>query len=212
MKFKNRQTAGQELADKLESYTEKDIVVLGLARGGLPVAYEVAQKLKVPLDVILVQKLGVPGQEELALGAIASGGVRILNNQLVRSMDIASEEIDKIEKREKQELERREKAYRDGEEKISLQDKIVILVDDGLATGASMRAAVEAVKDQQPKKTIVAVPVSAADTCTEFEGLADEVICLTTPANFGGVGAWYQDFPQVDDDQVRQLLKSAKRS
>lgn len=208
MKFKNRQTAGQELADKLESYTEKDVVVLGLARGGLPVAYEVAQKLNAPLDVILVQKLGVPGQEELALGAIASGGIRILNNQLVRSMDIDSEEIDKIEKREKKELERREKAYRDGEEKISLQDKIVILVDDGLATGASMHAAVAAVKDQQPRKTIVAVPVSAADTCTEFKGQVDDVICLTTPANFGGVGAWYQDFPQVNDDQVRQLLNS----
>lgn len=211
MKFKNRQTAGQELADKLVSYTEKDVVVLGLARGGLPVAYEVAQKLNAPLDVILVQKLSVPGQEELALGAIASNGIRVLNQQLVRSLDITSDEIDKIERREKQELERREQAYRGGDEKINLQDKIVILVDDGLATGASMRAAVEAVKDQMPKKTIVAVPVSAADTCADFKGRADEVVCLTTPADFGGVGAWYQDFPQVNDDQVRQLLKSAKQ-
>lgn len=212
MKFKNRRTAGQALADQLEPYAgQPNVVVLGLARGGLPVADEVAKKLHAPLDVILVQKLGVPGHEELALGAIAADGIRVLNRHVVASLHIALEEINQIVRREKQELERREQAYRAGDEQIDLQDKVVILVDDGLATGASMRAAIEAVKEQQPKKTVVAIPVAAADTCADFEGRADEVICLETPAHFGGVGAWYGEFPQVSDDQVRQVLKSAER-
>jgi putative phosphoribosyl transferase len=213
MMFRNRRTAGQALAKKLKSYTEKpEVVVLGLARGGLPVAEEVAKKLQAPLDVFLVQKLGVPGHEELALGAIASGGVQVLNREVVASLDISSEKIEMIADREKQELARRERAYRDGGEKIDLKDKIVILVDDGLATGASMRAAVEAVQQVQPRKTVVAVPVAASDVCVDFNELADEVICVETPARFGGVGAWYGDFPQVTDEQVRQILKSTQRA
>jgi predicted phosphoribosyltransferase len=210
MLFQDRSDAGRELASKLRRYAGRDdVVVLGLPRGGIPVAYEVAQALGAPLDVFLVRKLGVPGHEELAMGAIASGGARVLNEQVVDRLGIPPEAIEAVTEQERQELERRERAYRGDRPPLDLRDKIVILVDDGLATGASMRAAVAALPAHQPGRVVVAVPVGAAQTCWELRGEVDELVCARQPEPFFAVGAWYDRFEQTTDEVVRELLRRA---
>jgi putative phosphoribosyl transferase len=210
MGFQDRDDAGRRLAELLSEYANRpDVVVLALPRGGVPVAYEVARALHAPLDVFLVRKLGVPGQEELAMGAIASGGVRVLNRPVVYALDIPKEAIDAVGREELQELERRERSYRDDRPFPSLRGKTVILVDDGLATGASMRAAVEAVRQQRPAKIIVAVPVAAPATVEEFRSVADDIVTVETPDPFHAVGLWYEDFSQTTDEEVHDLLARA---
>lgn len=208
--FANRAEAGRLLAEKLEKYVSRnDVVVLGLPRGGVPVAYEVAKRLHAPLDVFIVRKLGVPGFEELAAGAIASGGVRVLNEAVVRAIPFASEAIEAVTARETAELQRREEIYREGRPPPELRNRTVILVDDGLATGATMRAAVKALRQQDAATIIVAVPVGPADTCGELGQEADEAICLSMPPFFQAVGQYYEDFSQTSDDDVRDLLTRA---
>jgi putative phosphoribosyl transferase len=208
--FPNRSDAGRFLATKLSRYSGRDdVIVLGLPRGGVPVAYEVARALRVPLDVFIVRKLGVPGFEELAVGAIASGGVRVLNEEVVRALPNAEEIIEAVTKRETAELERREQEYRDGRPSPEIHDKTVILIDDGLATGATMRAAVAALRQRGAAKIIVAVPVGPPDTCREFEDIADEVVCASAPEFFQAVGQYYEDFSQTSDEEVRDLLTRA---
>jgi putative phosphoribosyl transferase len=208
--FANRTEAGRLLAEKLVNYAGRaDVIVLGLPRGGVPVAFEVAQRLGAPLDVFIVRKLGVPGFEELAAGAIASGGVRVLNEDVMRSIPHADEAIDAVTIRETAELERREQIYREGRPPPNLRDRIVILVDDGLATGATMRAAVKALRERGAAKIVVAVPVGPPDTCHELEERADETICLSTPEFFQAVGQYYEDFSQTSDEDVRELLSQA---
>jgi predicted phosphoribosyltransferase len=208
--FANRTEAGRQLAEKLEKYMGRhDVAVLGLPRGGVPVAYEVAKRLRVLLDVFIVRKLGVPGFEELAAGAIASGGVRVLNEEVVRALPHAEQAIEAVTARETAELERREQTYREGRPAPELRDRTVILVDDGLATGATMRAAVKALRERGAARIVVAVPVGPTDTCQELQQLADETICLTMPAFFQAVGQYYEDFSQTTDDDVRELLTMA---
>src|SRR5437870_379350 len=208
--FANRTEAGRLLAEKLEKYANRnDVIVFGLPRGGVPVAYEVAKRLHVPLDVFIVRKLGVPGFEELAAGAIASGGVRVLNQDVMRAIPYADEAIEAVTAKETAELERREQLYREGRPPPELRDRIVILVDDGLATGATMRAAVKALRERGVAKIVVAVPVAPPDTCHEVEQLADETICLSTPPFFQAVGQYYEDFSQTTDEDVRELLSQA---
>lgn len=208
--FENRMDAGQKLAQKLLNYANRsDVIILALPRGGVPVAFEVAKVLHAPLDIFLVRKLGVPGHEELAMGAIASGGVLALNHSVVEVLDISDELIDRAAAKEHQELERRERAYRGDRPKPEVRHRTVILVDDGLATGASMRAAVMALRTQEPARIVVAVPTAAPETCQAFEDEVDEIICAVTPEPFWGVGAWYRDFSQTTDAEVRHLLKQA---
>src|SRR5437868_9038705 len=208
--FPNRAEAGRLLAEKLSKYSGRgDVIVLGLPRGGVPVAYEVAKSLRVPLDVFIVRKLGVPGFEELAAGAIASGGVRVLNEDVLRALPNADQIIESVTAKETAELERREKSYRDGRPSPELRDRVVILVDDGLATGATMRAAVKALRQRGAAKIVVAVPVGPPDTCREIEQEADETICLSTPPFFQAVGQYYEDFSQTSDADVRELLSRA---
>lgn len=208
--FQDRRDAGRRLAEYLSEYKDRsDVVVLGLARGGLPVALEVAKALNAPLDVFVVRKLGVPGHRELAMGAIASRGVRVMNDSIVRSLSISSAEVNSIADEEQRELERRERKYRGDKERLDVAGRTVILVDDGLATGASMRAAVTALRMQRPDKIVVAVPTAARITCQEFETEVDELLCLTTPDPFFAVGAWYEDFSQTTDEEVRRLLEMA---
>src|SRR5215471_14333243 len=208
--FSNRTEAGRLLAGKLEKYANRnDVVVLGLPRGGVPVADEVAKLLRAPLDVFIVRKLGVPGFEELAAGAIASGGVRVLNEDVVRAIPYASEAIEAVTAKETAELQRREQIYREGRPPPELRDKIGILVDDGLATGATMRAAVKALRQRGAAKIVVAVPVGPPDTCREFEDEADEVVCASAPEFFQAVGQYYEDFSQTSDEEVRDLLARA---
>jgi putative phosphoribosyl transferase len=208
--FPNRSAAGRALARELAHYAHHpDVVVLALPRGGVPVGFEIARALHAPLDVFLVRKLGVPEHEELAMGAIASGGLRVLNEPLVRQLGISPQQIEEVARVEARELERREKAFRDDLPPVQAEDRICILVDDGLATGSSMRAAVLALKARHPRRIVVAVPVGAADTCGEFSTLADEVICLYTPEPFMAVGRWYDDFLQLTDDEVREYLAAA---
>jgi putative phosphoribosyl transferase len=210
--FSNRAEAGQLLAEKLDKYAgREDVIVLGLPRGGVPVAYEVARRLGVPLDVFIVRKLGVPGFEELALGAIASGGVRVLNEDVVRALPNANELIESVTTRELAELGRREQIYRDGRPAPNIGGRTVILVDDGLATGATMRAAVAALRQLGAAKIVVAVPVGAADTCREIEQEVDETVCAMAPEWFQAVGQFYEDFSQTSDDEVRELLARAAR-
>ena len=210
MLFKDRTAAGQLLAGQLASYANRpEVIVLGLPRGGVPVAYEVAKALRVDLEVFLVRKLGVPEQEELALGAIASGGVRVLNEAVVRSLRIPVETIDKVTVKEQQELTRREQLYRDGRPTPALQNRTVILVDDGLATGATMRAAVIALRQYQPAKIVVAVPTAAAEIRHELHQTVDNIVCAMTPRPFHSVGLWYEDFSQTTDEEVRKLLNQA---
>jgi putative phosphoribosyl transferase len=208
--FPNRIEAGRLLAEKLEKYADRDdVIVLGLPRGGVPVASEVAKRLRAPLDVFIVRKLGVPGFEELAAGAIASGGVRVLNEDVMRAIPHADEAIETVTARETEEMQRREQTYREGRPAPELRDRIAILVDDGLATGATMRAAVKALRQRGAAKIVVAVPVGPPDTCHEIEEQADETICLSTPEFFQAVGQYYDDFSQTTDEDVRKLLGSA---
>jgi len=210
MIFRNRQDAGQRLAARLMNYAGRsDVLVLALPRGGVPVAFEVAQQLKAPLDVFLVRKLGVPGHEELAMGAIASGGTRVINEDVVRYLQIPGEVIDAVAAEEQRELERREREYRDGKPAPQVKDRVVILIDDGLATGSTMRAAAAALRKQNPSRIVVAVPVAPAETCEEFRKEVDEVVCAATPEPFQGVGLWYDNFSQTSDEEVRQLLNRA---
>jgi predicted phosphoribosyltransferase len=208
--FPNRTEAGRLLAKKLVKYAGRDdVIVLGLPRGGVPVAFEVARRLGAPLDVFIVRKLGVPGFEELAVGAIASGGVRVLNEDVMRALPNADELIESVTERETVELDRREQTYRNGRAAPELRDRVVILVDDGLATGATMRAAVKALRQRGVARIVVAVPVGPPDTCREFEDAADETVCASMPEFFQAVGQYYEDFSQTSDEEVRELLARA---
>lgn len=208
--FRDRREAGRMLGDLVRlSVADVGALVLGLPRGGVPVAFEVARALRVELDIFLVRKIGMPGEEELALGAIASGGIRVLNQDLVRYLRVPAEAIEEIAGREQTELERRERAFRGGRPPISVTGRAVVLVDDGLATGASMQAAIRAVRPLGAKSVVVAVPVAARSTCREFRSRADLVICAATPDPFGSVGAWYEDFSQTTDEEVHSLLREA---
>jgi erythromycin esterase-like protein/predicted phosphoribosyltransferase len=205
--FRDRREAGRRLAEKLVTYANRpDVLVLALPRGGVPVAYEVTRALGAPLDVFVVRKLGVPGYEELAMGAVATGGVRVLNDQLIERLGMPEPLIDAVTAREQQELTRRERLYRGGRPPPDVRGRTVILVDDGLATGATMQAAIEALRQQNPARIVVAVPTASPDTCDEMKKKADDVICAMTPEPFYAVGRWYQDFSQTTDEEVRELL------
>jgi len=208
--FIDRRDAGRVLASRLTKYAGRDdVIVLALPRGGVPVAYEVASALGVPMDVFLVRKLGTPGHRELAMGAIASGGVRVLNEDVVHWYGISPSAIERIAREEEEELERRERAYRDDRPPSDFTNKAVILIDDGLATGSTMRAAAQAVRARRPARVVIAVPVGAPQTCAELAAVADEVICVRMPEPFSAVGQWYLNFNQTDDDEVRDLLQKS---
>jgi putative phosphoribosyl transferase len=207
MRFRDRVHAGRELAGLLARYAHRpDVIVLGLPRGGMPVAAEVARALGVPFDVFLVRKLGVPGHEELAFGAIAQGGVQVLNDGLIADLDLPPSAVERVAARERAELERRDELYRGGRRFPTLHDRTVILIDDGLATGATMEAAVTALRRLDPARVVVAAPVGARETCDRLSAIGDEVVCAATPAPFDAVGLWYEDFSQTTDDEVRALL------
>lgn len=206
-RFADRRQAGAELGARLAHYRgQGDLVVLALPRGGVPVAHEVARALGAALDVFVVRKLGVPGHRELAMGAIASGGVRVLNKDVVDWYRIPPAVIDEVAREEQVELERRQQMYREGRPPVELRGRTALLIDDGLATGSTMKAAVEAVRAHGPSRIVVAVPVGAPDTCRELAGIADEVVCVRTPQPFSAVGQWYVDFSQTTDAEVRELL------
>ena len=212
-RFHDRRDAGQRLAATLRDYAGRDrLLILALPRGGVPVAYEVARALRAPLDVFLVRKLGVPGHEELAMGAIASGGVRVLNEEVVRTLRIPLQMIEEVARRELGELCRREQEYRDGRPPVDVAGKTVVLVDDGLATGSTMLAAAEALRRMGPARLVVAVPVGAPETCERLQPVADDVVCAVTPEPFHAVGMWYEDFSQTDDREVRELLARSTRA
>ena len=212
MQFRNRVEAGQQLAKRLTKYANRpDVLVLALPRGGVPVGYEVAHALKAPFDVFVVRKLGVPGHEELAMGAIASGGVRVLNGSVVESLGISDETIDAVAAHELRELERRERAYRDDRPAPDVQGRTVILVDDGIATGSTMRAAVGALRQLEAARIVVATPTAALSTVREMGPDVDELVAVMTPADFAGVGQWYEDFSQTTDGEVRELLDKASQ-
>ncbi|MGB3312716.1 MAG: phosphoribosyltransferase [Nodosilinea sp.] len=207
MRFQDRADAGRQLANRLKRYANRpNVLVLGLPRGGVPVAYEVAQALDAPLDICLVRKLGVPDREELALGAIASGGVRVLNDDVVSGMNISASTIDAVAAKELQELQRRDRAYRGDRPPLDVRDRIIILVDDGIATGATMRAAISVIQPQQPAQLIVAAPVAAPSLYDELSLKVDEVVCVALPDRLTAIGYWYEDFSQTSDEDVRQLL------
>jgi len=213
MLFEDRFQAGRLLASKLGEFSRRnDVVVLALPRGGVPVGYEVAEALHAPLDVFVVRKLGTPGQEELAMGALASGGVTVLNREVIQALGIPQETIDAVVAREQPELERREREYRDGRPAVDVQGRTVILVDDGLATGSSMRVAAKALRKESAAEIVVAVPVASPSTCAEFETEVDKIVCATTPEPFWAVGQWYRDFSQTTDEEVRELLARAAAS
>jgi predicted phosphoribosyltransferase len=210
MLFRDRADAGRQLAEELTAYADRpDVLVLALPRGGVPVAYEVARALHAPLDVFLVRKLGVPGHAELAMGALATGGVRVLNEDVVEGLRIPEEVIDEVAAEEQRELQRREAAYRGDRPPLDVRGRTVILVDDGLATGASMRAAVAALRQQRPAQIVIAVPVAAAETCAELRTEVDDLVCAHTPRPFYAVGLWYEDFSQTTDAEVHDLLERA---
>ena len=205
--FRDRHEAGRELARLLSAYAGRgDVIVLALPRGGVPVASEIARALDAPLDVFLVRKLGVPGHEELAMGAIASGGARVLDPEVVEAYRISDQEIGRVTAIERRELDRRERAYRGGRPPLALRGRTAILVDDGLATGSSMRAALAALGPLEPARTVVAVPVAPRSTVQDLKNLADEIVCVATPEPFLAVGMFYEDFEQTDDEEVRALL------
>ena len=211
--FRDRREAGRLLAEELRPYaTRPRLLVLGLPRGGIPVAFEVARARHAPLDVFVVRKLGVPGYEELGMGAIASGGTRVLNRGMIRELHISQSDVERVAESEQRELERREAAYRGARPAPDFHDRTVIVVDDGLATGASMAAAVTALRQQGPAAIIVAAPVGAAESCEALRTMADVCVCAETPEPFLGVGRWYGDFEQTTDDEVRRLLDEAART
>jgi len=211
-RFRNRSDAGRILAGKLSQYADHpDAMVLALPRGGVPVGYEISRALNIPLDVLIVRKLGVPGNEELAMGAIASGGIRILNRNVVESLRIPPDAIEAVEKREFLELMRREAAYRGNRPSLDIHGRILILVDDGMATGSTMRVAISALRQQKAKRIIVAVPVAPPTVRWEMEKLVDEFVALSTPEDFYGVGQWYDDFTQTSDDTVYEMLRMGRK-
>jgi len=210
MRFRNRSEAGILLGQVLARYKDQpDVLVLALPRGGVPVAYEVARMLNAPLDVFIVRKLGCPGHEELAMGAIASGGVRTLNEAVIRQLNIPHEAIDRAIEREQEELSRRETLYRGNKPAPNIANRTIIIVDDGLATGSTMRAAIAALRRHDPAKIVVAAPIAAPETCEELQREADEVTCAVTPHQFYAVGLWYEDFAQTTDDEVTDLIRRA---
>ncbi|MGA8026782.1 MAG: phosphoribosyltransferase [Bryobacteraceae bacterium] len=210
--FQNRSEAGHALAKRMGSgIADSDAVVLALPRGGVPVAFEVARAFHLPLDVFLVRKLGMPGEEELALGAIASGGVRVLNRELIDYLRIPEEVLERVTAEEQRELARRELIYREGRPPLPVKGRTAILVDDGLATGASMLAAARALRPQGARRIVVGVPVAARQTCDDIRADVDEIVCAATPHPFGAVGIWYEDFSQVSDAEVKNLLEEAAR-
>jgi len=210
VRFRDRVEAGRRLAAALERYAGRPkLLVLALPRGGVPVGYQVARALNAPLDIMLVRKLGVPGHEELAMGAIAPGGIRILSDEVIAAFAVTQRDIAAIAAQQQDELDRQEETYRDGRPPPIIRDRTVVLVDDGLATGSTMRAAALAIRAQEPAHLVVAVPVAPAETCAALKREADEVICLISPEPFFAVGNWYEDFAQVDDDEVHQLLERA---
>ena len=210
-RFRNRTEAGKLLASKLIQYANRpDVLVLGIPRGGVPVAFEVATALNAPLDICLVRKLGVPGHPELAIGAVAAGGFEVLNEDLLDWLRISGHTIAEVGELELQELQRRDRIYRSDRSRPTIRDRIIILVDDGLATGSTMRAAIEVLKHQQPQRLIIAVPVAPIDTCNELRAEVDEMVCLMTPKHFSGIGRWYEDFTQTTDEQVCELLNVAR--
>ena len=212
MIFQDRSGAGRILANALAEFRDdRTVIVLALPRGGVPVGYEVARSLHVPLDIFVVRKLGAPGQEELAIGALAGGGVRVLNQEVVNVLGISSQAVDRVAEREQPELERRERQYRGGRPALDVRGHTVILVDDGLATGSSMRAAVAALRQRQPARIVVAVPVAPTSTCEELRAIADKVVCAATPVPFYAVGQWYRDFSQTSEDEVQHLLELANQ-
>jgi putative phosphoribosyl transferase len=213
VRFRDRRDAGRRLAARLAAYARRpDVVVLALPRGGVPVAYEVANALGAPLDVFLVRKLGMPGHEEFAIGAIASGGVRILNEETLRDYGVTDQQVEAVVAAEQRELERREHRYRGDRPFPTVAGRTVILIDDGLATGSSMRAAVAALRQEHPARIVVAVPTAPPETCMELSAVVDDLICLMTPEPFYAVGLWYEDFSQTTDDEVRELLDGAAAS
>ena len=211
-RFRDRREAGRLLAGKLANYAgQPGLLVLGLPRGGVPVASELAKGLRAGLDVFLVRKLGVPGHEELAMGAISTGGVRALNREVIDLLRIPDDVIEAVARREQKELERREKAYRDGRPPPSVRGRTVIVVDDGIATGSTMRAAIMALKEQEAGRIVVATPTAALETAVEIKRQVDEFVALMTPAEFHSVGEWYESFNQTTDEEVRAALQSAER-
>jgi putative phosphoribosyl transferase len=207
--FRDRRQAGRLLAEELHARAGRDALVLGLPRGGVPVAYEVARGLGAPLDVYMVRKLGVPGHEELAFGAIARGGTRIVDQALVSRLELSPEELQAVERKERRELQRRERLYRADRPALALADRTIVLVDDGLATGSSMLAAALDIAKQRPRRTIIAVPVAPPSTCAALRRVVDEIVCLMAPRQLRSVGSWYRDFAQVRDEEVGYLLQSA---
>lgn len=213
MLFRDRREAGRLLASTLGMYANRsDVLVLALPRGGVPVAFEAARELHVALDVFVVRKLGTPGQEELAVGAIASGGVRVVNREVVEALGISAEAIERVSAREYPELERRERDYRGNRPPVDVRGRTIILIDDGLATGSTMLAAVAALRRMGPGKIVVAVPVGARASCANVQAAADETVCLRVPEHFSAVGQWYRRFEQTTDEEVRELLQAAERS
>ncbi|MCR4339507.1 MAG: phosphoribosyltransferase [Gemmatimonadaceae bacterium] len=211
MKFRDRLDAGRQLASRLAEYADRtDVLVLGLPRGGVPVAFEVARALSAPLDVFVVRKLGLPHHEELAMGAIAMGGARVLDRALIAQVGVSDAEIEQVTRREEIELERRQKQYRGDRPLPDIAGRTVILVDDGLATGSSMRVAVAALREEHPRKIVVAVPIAPEETCEMLRGAADEVVCALTPEPFYAVGLWYRDFSQTSDEEVHDLIERSR--
>ena len=209
-RFANRTVAGRELAEALGGYQDRDnVIVYGLPRGGVPVAFEVATALGAPLDVLIVRKLGVPGHPELAMGAVAARGVRVVNDSVVRQLGIPDDDIERISKQQREEVEDRERRFRGDIEAPDPEGAVAIVIDDGIATGSTMRASIEALRDMSPAEIVVAVPVASPDVCEEFEQLADEVVCLATEQPLGAVGIWYEDFDQTTDQEVIDLLAKA---
>ncbi len=210
LRFRDRRHAGRVLADRLAHYAQRpDVLVLALPRGGVPVAFEVARALQKPLDVVVVRKLGVPGEEELAMGAVGSGGARVLNEPVVSTLNIPPAVIDAISQREQAEVQRQERLYRADRPAVEIGGRTVILVDDGLATGTTIGTAALALRRQQPAWLVIAVPVAPREACYELKAVADDVICVSMPEDFVAVGDWYDDFPQITDDEVRELLRRA---
>jgi putative phosphoribosyl transferase len=208
--FRDRVEAGRILAHRLTKYADQRPIVLGLPRGGVPVAFEVAKALKAPLDVYVVRKLGVPGHEELAMGAIASGDVRVLNKRVIEDLRISEEAIEAETRREQQEVQRRERLYRGDRPPLDVSNRTVVLVDDGIATGSTIKAAIAALKKQKAGRIVVAVPVAPASTIEELKREVDEVICVSTPEFFYAISLWYEEFPQTSDEEVSELLKQAE--